>query len=96
LLFRKNDAGDTACELAVQVFGKDESWKVIAKCLDETRDKEKITEMNPVTNLSPFMLAAAGDKNVLNMVYYLLRRNSDCISQLEGLGCSAESRERKY
>jgi len=96
LLFRKDDDGDAASELAIQVFGKDESWKVIEKCLDETRDKEKITEMNPVMNLYPFMLAAAGDKNVLNMIYYLLRRNSDCISQLEGLDCSAGSRKRTH
>ena len=48
------------------------------------RDKE-IGERDAVTNLYPFMLAAAGEMSDLYTIYYLLRRNHpavvDCISE---------------
>ena len=46
---------------------------------------EEIGERDAVTNLYPFMLAAAGEMSDLYTIYYLLRRNHpavvDCISE---------------
>ena len=34
-----------------------------------------MVEVNPVTNIYQFILAAAGDRSELNTLFYLLRRN---------------------
>ena len=80
-LFQKDSDGDTAFELVTKACGQDEAWKAVDKCLGEMGDREKIMERNDVTNMYPFMLAAAGDTGELNVVYYLLRRNFDYINQ---------------
>ena len=35
---------------------------------------EQVEEINPVTDLYPFMVAASGQKSDLNSIYYLLKR----------------------
>ena len=74
LLLLKNPKGDTAFKTARAKYGKNEAWKLIQKCLDESNDHQ-ILEQNSETNMYPFMLAAAGDTSELDLVYYLLRRN---------------------
>ena len=86
-LFRKNDAGETACEIVCEEYDKDEAWGEIQECFEETHDV-KMVELNPVTNVYPFMLAAAGETSELNTLYYLLRRNPsvlDCVGEMDVL-----------
>ena len=86
-LFRKNDAGKTACKLALALYGEKKAWRIINKCFNKTRNV-KMFEMNPVTNVYPFMLAAAGETSELNTLYYLLRRNPivlDCVGEMDVL-----------
>ena len=73
-LFQKNDRGKTAFEMACQQYGKDKAWRAIEKCFQEAHNVSMV-ERNPVTNLYPFMLAAACETTELNTVYYLLRRD---------------------
>ena len=73
-LFQKNSAGKTACEMASELLGKGEAWRVIDKCFEETHNV-KIVELNPMTNMFPFILAAADDTSDLNTLYYLLWRS---------------------
>ena len=48
---------------------------LIEECLDDS-DGIEILEKNPQTySMCPFMFAAAGDTNELDLVYYLVRRN---------------------
>ena len=61
--------------MAFEQIDKDVAWRVIIEeCFEETHD-EKMVEVNPVTNMYPFILAAAGDTSELNTLFYLLRRN---------------------
>jgi len=78
-LFRKDDNGDTACKLVFDEYGKDEAWRMIEKCLEETHDA-KMIKMNSMTNLYPFILpAAGGEASDLNPLNYLLRRNPEVL-----------------
>ena len=44
LLFQKNSDGETSCELVFDE-GRDETWRTIEKCFDETRNvKMKMVE----------------------------------------------------
>ena len=96
-LFRKNERGKTACEMASEQHGKDRAWRAIEKCFEDANDV-KMVERNPETNLYPFMLAATsmyplmlakgGKKSNLNALFYLLRRNPGVLegfSQVQGL-----------
>jgi len=60
--------------MACQQYGKDKVWRAIEKCCEEAHNV-KMVERSPVTNLYPFMLAAASETTELNTVYYLLRRD---------------------
>ena len=97
LLFIKNIvAGKTACELVLDKHGKEEVWGVIEKCFEETHDP-KIVERNPMKNLYPFMLAAAGKTSELNTLYYLLCRNPivlECVGEMDGLDSPVERKRR--
>lgn len=64
----------TTMKLARDNLGRERSWKIISKCLDET-DLTKILELDKTTNMYPFMLAAAGDCSELDLLYYLTRRH---------------------
>ena len=93
-LLRKNSAGDTAYELIVE--NGDEAWVIIEECLEEIHD-EKITEKNAMTNLYPFIVAAAGDTSELNTLYYLLRRSAvvlESFRELDSVGCIEKKRQR--
>jgi len=97
-LFRKNSDGDTACKLVFDEYGKDEAWRMIEKCLEETHDA-KIVERNTVTNLYPFILAAAGgEAGDLNTLNYLLRRNPEVFVRVpqEDILDSGVERKRKH
>jgi len=83
LLFHKDGDGDTPCEMAFNEYGKDNTWMTIENCFEQTRGN-KITEKHPVTNLYPFMLAAAGETSELNTLYYLLRRAPEVLSHTTG------------
>ena len=39
-----------------------------------TMNTKKIEEIDPVTDLYPFMMAASGEKSDLDTIYYLLKR----------------------
>ena len=78
-IFQKNSSGETAYELVFDRFGKDEAWRNIEKCFEETRNV-KMVERNPMTSMYPFMLAAAPEETGdLNMLYYLLRRDPEVL-----------------
>jgi len=101
LLFQKNSDGKTACEFASEKHGEYATCRAIEKCIDDTSDN-RIAERNPVTNVYPFMHAAAGDSGDLNVLYYLLRRNPEVIIGVgevqevqEALDCSKRKKRRR-
>jgi len=75
LLFIKNNKGETPYQLMKKKRGKARAWKTVKSCLSGPASKINMHEMNPKTNLYPFLFAAAVDNSELDMVYYLLRRN---------------------
>jgi len=82
LLFHKDSDGDTAGEMACDIYGIHDTRRTIENCIALTCDT-KITEKHPVTNLYPFILAATGEMSDLNTVYYLLRRDPEVISHTD-------------
>jgi hypothetical protein len=85
LLLLENSQGCTPFRKAYQEFGKEEAWKTIQTCLDESAsasesesdagNKTRIIEKDPNTNMYPFMFAAAGDTSELDLIFSLVRRD---------------------
>jgi len=93
-LFHKNNVGKTAFEMACTRYGKDEAWGEIEKCLEETTDIKMVAK-NEMTNLYPFMLAAAGKTTELNKTFYLLRRDPEVLYRVNRLVDTLDCVERK-
>jgi len=97
LLFKKNSNGDTGWKVAFDLDGEEKAWKTIEKCFEETHDA-KIVERDPMTNLYPFMIAAAGKTSELNTLYYLLRRNPvvlECVGEMDGLDFGVDTKRER-
>ena len=93
-LFQKNGIGETAFQLAFDEFGKAKTLSAIEKCLEENTNV-KLVERNPVANLYPFMLAAAGETSDLNTVNYLLRRDPEVLYRANQVVDTLDCVERK-
>ena len=76
LLFLRDTTSskNTPLALAKKKWDARKSWEIIKNGLEEA-EPAKILVKSKKTNMYPFMLAAAGASNDLNLVYYLTRRN---------------------
>jgi len=98
LLCLQDSQDQTPWELAYEVFGEDETCRTIEESLSETLE-EKIAEVDPDTNLYPFIIAAAAGVTCnLDTPYFLLRKIPvvfDNVVQIEE-SIGSDKRKRKH
>lgn len=84
LLLLENCQGYTPLRKAYDQFGKEETWKVVHMCLDETDAGMNtiLVQKDPAKNIYPFMLAAAGDTSELDLIFTCLRQDPIVLEQL--------------
>ena len=80
-LFRKNSDGKTACELAFEKYGKDETFEVIQECIPADKDKYPI--LHHAIKRAVFILRIAVSAEIpdLSTIYCLLRCNPSLVER---------------
>jgi hypothetical protein len=92
-LFHENNEEKTAFQLAIERFGKDQTWNCVNEHFEQARGTG-ITDRNSVSNIYPFMHAASD----LNATFYLVRRGPTFATEILEAGekdCKTIKKKRR-
>jgi hypothetical protein len=81
LLFSKDEGIINSCTTVMEAykcFGSSETWALIKNCLEGDQTK-RLMNINPQTNMYPFMTLATNckDSSQLDFIYYMIRQSPE-------------------